>query len=84
MQFPAPDVISIGNGVLSSKCPGKMATNGGKMTLSVKWTRNILKSMNWVKPRGRTAKRTISPALFKELTFTWKIKIVAKIPAQNL
>ena len=63
-------VISVGTGVLSFKCPVTMATNGGKTALSVNWERNILKSVNWVKLRGTTAKRRITPALLKEFIFT--------------
>ena len=65
-------VISVGNGVLSSRCPDKMARNGGNITLSIKWTRHILKSMNWVKRRGTTAKRAMNPSIYDELAFTWK------------
>ena len=39
-------VRSAENGVLSSKFPEKMAKNSDKIALSVKWARNILKSMN--------------------------------------
>ena len=63
-------VLSVGNGVLSSRCPDKIAKNGGNITLSIKWARNILKSMNWVKRRGTPAKRAINPSLYDELAFT--------------
>ena len=39
-------VISVGNGVLASRCPEKMSRNGGKINLTVKWARGVLKSMN--------------------------------------
>ena len=71
-------VISVGNGVLSSRCPDKMAKNGGNITLSIKWARNILKSMNCVKRRGTTAKRAMNPSHYDELVFTWKKKIAEK------
>ena len=71
-------VISVGNGVLASRCPEKMSRNGGKVNLTVKWARGILKSMNWVKRRGTTAKRTMNPALYDALAFTWKKKIAEK------
>ena len=51
-------VISVENGVLSSRCLDKMAKNGGNITLSIKWARNILKSMNWVKRRGYNRKKS--------------------------
>ena len=51
-------VISVGNGVLSSRCPDKMAKNGGNIAFSIKWARNILKSMNWVKRRGYNRKKS--------------------------
>ena len=35
--------------------------------------------MNWIKRRGTTAKRTMNPALYDELTFTWKKKIAEKV-----
>ena len=35
--------------------------------------------MNWVKQRGTTAKRTMNPALYDELAFTWKKKIAEKV-----
>ena len=64
-------VLAIGNGVLSSRCPDKLARNGGNITPSAKWAKNILKSMDWVKRRGTTAKREMNPTLYKELTFSW-------------
>ena len=72
-------VISVGNGVLASRCREKMSGNGGKINLTVKWARDILKSMNWVKRRGTTAKRTMNRALHDELAFTWKKKIAEKV-----
>ena len=35
-------VISVGNGVLQSKCPDKMRKNGGNITLSIKWSRGLI------------------------------------------
>ena len=32
-------VISVGNGVLASRCLEKMSRNGGKINLTVKWVR---------------------------------------------
>ena len=69
----------MGNGVFASRCPEKMSRNGGKINLTVKWARGILKSMNWVKRRGTTAKLTMNPALYDELAFTWKKKIAEKV-----
>ena len=68
-------VIAIGDGVLSSRCPEKLAKNGGSVTLTTKWARGILKSLDWVKRRGTTSKREMNPALYEELTFSWKRKI---------
>ena len=72
-------VISVGNGVLQAKCPEKLARNGGSIELSVKWARGILKSMDWSKRRGTTAKREINPALYEELCFSWKRDIASLI-----
>ena len=69
----------MGNGVLASRCPEKMSRNGGKIDLTVKWARGILKSMNWVKRKGTTAKQTINPALYDGIAFTWKKKIAEKV-----
>ena len=69
----------MGNDVLASRCAKKMSRNGGKVNPTVKWARDILKSMNWVKRRGTTAKRTMNPALYDELAFTWKKKIAEKV-----
>ena len=55
--------MCVGNGVISLRFPEKMAINGGKITLSVKWARSILKSMIWVNRRGTTAKRGIKQLL---------------------
>ena len=64
-------VISVGNGVLQAKCPEEMGKNGRKITLSVKWARGILKSLDWGKRKGTTAKREMNPALYDELTLSW-------------
>ena len=68
-------VISIGNGVLSSRCPEKLTNNGGSVTLTTKWARRILKSLDWVKRCGTATKREMIPVLYEELIFTWKRKI---------
>ena len=68
-------VIAIGNGVLGVRCPESLAKNGGNIKLSTKLARGVLKSMNWVKRRGTTAKKHMNPALYEELTFNWKRKI---------
>ena len=59
-------VIAVGNGVLSSRCPEKMATNGGNILLSAKWVHKILligfkevgppPRLDWVQRGGTTAK----------------------------
>ena len=67
--------IAVGTGVLQSKCPEVLAKNGGSINLTTKWARGILKSMEWSKRRGTTAKREMNPALYNELTFSWKIDI---------
>lgn len=38
-------------------------------TLSVKWAKNILKSLSWVKRSGATSKRAMKPRLYDELAF---------------
>ena len=54
-----------------------MSKNGENIKLSTKWARGVLKSMNWVKRRGTTAKTHMNPALYEELTFNWKKKIAS-------
>ena len=53
--------------------------NGGSITLTTKWARGFLKSLDWVKKRYITAKREMNPALQKEMTFSWKRKITNAI-----
>ena len=72
-------VTAIGNGVLSSRCPQKLTRNGGSVTLTTKWAPGILKPLDWVKRSRTTAKREMKPPLQKELTYTWKRKIVNAI-----
>ena len=76
-------VIAIGNWILSSRCPEKWTKNGGSVTLTTIWAREILKSLDWVKRRGTTAKREMNLALYEELTFTWKTKIAVAIFEQH-
>ena len=56
-------VIAIGNGILSSRCPEKWTKNGGSVTLTTIWVWEILKSLDWVKRRGTTAKTEMNLAL---------------------
>ena len=42
-------VIAIGNGVLKARCPEMLEENGGSITLTTKWARGVLKSLDWVK-----------------------------------
>ena len=72
-------VIAIGNGVLKARCPEMLEENGGSITLTTKWARGVLKSLDWVKRRYTTAKREMNPALYEELTFSWKRKIANAI-----
>ena len=65
---------AISNGVLSSICPEKLSKNGGNVNLTTKWAQEILKSINWVKRRGTTAKREMNSPLHEALTFTRKRK----------
>ena len=50
-------VIAIGNGVLKARCPEMLEENGGSITLTSKWARGVLKSLDWVNRRYTTAKR---------------------------
>ena len=72
-------VISIGNGVLAAKSPEKLPKNGGSITLPIKWARNLLKSMDWVKKRHYRKKRDMNLALYDELVFAWKKKIAEAV-----
>ena len=58
----------MGNCVLASRCLEKMSRNTGKINLTVKWAREILKSM----------------ALYDELAFTWKKRIAEKVFEQKI
>ena len=44
--------------------------------LTINWARNILKSLDSIKRSGTTAKWDMNPALYEELIFSWKRKIV--------
>lgn len=72
-------VIAVGEGVLSAKSPDLLRKNGGTVSLSIKWARGILTSLNWSKRRGTTAKREMNPALYEELSFTWKKNIATLV-----
>ena len=72
-------VISVGNGVLDAKCPEMLRKNGGPISLTTKWARGIIKSMDWTKRRGTTAKREMNSALYDELSFSWKKDIASLI-----
>ena len=50
-------VVAIGNAVLKARCPEMLEENGGSITLTSKWARGALKSLDWVKRRYTTAKR---------------------------
>ena len=49
--------------------------NGGSMTLTTNWASGAMRSLDWVKRCYTTAKREKNPALYEELTFSWKRKI---------
>ena len=49
--------------------------NVESITLTTKWARGVLKSLHWVKRRYTTSKREMNPAMYEELTFSWKRKI---------
>ena len=63
--------------MLSSRSTKKITKNDGNVTLIIKWTRNILKSLDLVKICGTTAKREMNPPLYKNLSFSWKRKIAS-------
>ena len=62
-------VIAVGNGMVSARCPEKMAKNGGCIIFLTKWARNVLQSLDWVKRTATTTKKEMIPALYEELTF---------------
>ena len=72
-------VIAIGNGVLKVRCLEMLEENDGSITLTTKWARGVLKSLDWVNRRYTTAKKEMNPALYKELSFSWKRKIANAI-----
>ena len=45
--------------------------NGRSITLTTKWARGVLKSLDWVKRCYTTAKREMNPTLYEELTFNF-------------
>ena len=58
------------------------STLTGSITLSIKWIHNLLRSMDWIKQKGTTAKREMNPALYDKLVFTKRKKIFEhKIPS---
>ena len=63
-------VIPLDNGVLKARCPKMLEENGGSTTLTTKWARGVLKSLDWVKRRYTTAKTEMKPALYEELTYS--------------
>ena len=77
-------VIAVKNSVLSTLCPEKMAQNGSSITLSTKWAQNVLKSLDCVKQRRTTSKKEMGPALYEELTFSWKRKIRQIVLEHNI
>ena len=72
-------VIPIGNGVLSSRCPEISTKNVESVTITTKWARGILKSLDLVERCSTTTKRGRNPEWYEELTFIWKTKIVNAI-----
>ena len=58
------------------------STLTGSITLSTKWIHNLLRSLDWIKQKGTTAKREMNPALYDKLVFTKRKKIFEhKIPS---
>ena len=50
-------VIAKGKGVLKARRPEILEENGGSITLTTKWARGVLKSLDCVKRRYTTAKK---------------------------
>ena len=71
-------VLAIVNGVLKARCPEMLQENERKITLTTKWTRGVLKSLDRIKRRDTTGKREMNPALY-ELIFSCKRKIANAI-----
>ena len=72
-------VIAIGNEVLKARCLEMLEENDRSITVTTKWARGVLKSLDWVNRRYKTAKKEMNPTLYKELTFSWKKKIANEI-----
>lgn len=77
-------VKAVGNGVVSPRCPEKMAKNGGNIIFSTKWARNVLKSLDWVKRVLTITKKDIKPVFYEELTFLWGTKIAQIVLDHNI
>ena len=76
--------IAVGTGVLESKSPKVLLKNGGSIKLTTKWASEILKSMEWSKRRGKTAKLEMNPALYEQLIFSWKKDIANLVLQHNI
>ena len=61
-----------------------MGKNGGNITLSVKWARGILNSMDWTHRRGTPVKKAINPALYDELLLSWKKEFASLVLEYNI
>ena len=72
-------VIAIGNEVLKARFLEMLEENDRSITVTTKWARGVLKSLDWVNRRYKTAKKEMNPTLYKELTFSWKKKIANEV-----
>ena len=52
--------MAIGNGVVRSNSPTLLKENGGSLELIKDWAGGVIKSMNWTKRKGTTAKIELS------------------------
>ena len=70
-------VTSLGAGVLKANNPNSLSEFGGNVILTDMWTKDVLKSMDWVKRKGTTDKP--SKQLLVEDKFTFQMSILKVI-----
>ena len=68
-------VMTIGNGVVRSNSPTLLKENGGSLELTENWVRGVIRSMNWTKRKGTTAKIEPSKQFLLEEKLTFQKKI---------
>ena len=72
-------VMAAAEGIISSRCPGKLQKQGGDIQIGKDWAKSLMSRMGFVKRKVSNAGKILSSAIFLELREQFLADIAAEV-----